>query len=64
MANPPHLLRADGRLDELVLHMWPWSVGVVDETGSDPPSSYIEDLSLGIPDPPCLHAVGQKELSA
>ena len=29
MANPPHLFRVDGRLDELVLHIraWPDDVG-------------------------------------
>ena len=41
MANPLHLFRADGRLDERVLHIGPWSVGVVDKTGSDPRSSYV-----------------------
>ena len=37
MANPPYLLRADGRLDERVVHIRPWSVGVVDTIGSAPP---------------------------
>ncbi len=42
MANPLHLFRADGRLDEPVLHIRPWSVGVVDKTGSDPRSTYVD----------------------
>jgi hypothetical protein len=33
MANPPHLFRLDGRLDELVLHVCPWSDDVVDKLG-------------------------------
>ena len=37
MANPPHLFRADGRLDKLMPHIRPWSVDVVDKVGSDPP---------------------------
>jgi hypothetical protein len=37
VANPPHLFRADGRLDKLVPHIRPWSVDVVDKVGSDPP---------------------------
>ncbi len=41
MANPLHLFRADGRIDERVLHIGSWSVGVVDKTGSDPSSSYV-----------------------
>ena len=39
MANPPHLFRVDGRLDELVLHIRPWSDDVVDKLGFDPRSS-------------------------
>ena len=34
MANPPHLFRVDGRLDELVLHIRPWSDDVVDKLGT------------------------------
>ncbi len=41
MANPPHLFRADERLDVRVLHIQPWSVGVVDKIGSDPRSTYV-----------------------
>ena len=41
MANPPYLLRADGRLDERVVHIRPWSVGVVDTIGSAPRSTYV-----------------------
>ena len=36
MANPPHLFRVDRRLDELVLHIRPWSDDVVDKLGFDP----------------------------
>ena len=38
MANPPHLFRVDRRLDELVLHIRPWSDDVVDKLGFDPRS--------------------------
>ena len=48
MANPPHLFRADWRLDEQVPHIRPWSAGVVAKIGSDPRSSCVEDFSLGI----------------
>ncbi len=48
MANPPHLFRVDGRLDQLVLQVRPWSDDVVDELGFDPRSSYVEDYWLGI----------------
>jgi hypothetical protein len=48
MANAPNLFRAKGRLDELVVHIRSWSFGVVDEIGSDPRSSDVEDSSLGI----------------
>ncbi len=48
MANPPHLFRVDGRLDELVLHIRPWSDDVVDKLGFDPRSSYVEDFWLPI----------------
>jgi hypothetical protein len=41
MANPPHLFTADGRLDDRVLHIRLWSVGVVDKIGSDPRSTYV-----------------------
>ena len=47
MAKPPHLFRADGYLDELVVHIRRWSVGLVDKIGSDPRSSYVENFSLG-----------------
>jgi hypothetical protein len=40
MANPPQLFRADG-LDERLPHIRPWSVGVVDKTGSDARSTYV-----------------------
>ena len=43
MANPPHLFRVDGRLDELVLRIRPWSDDVVDKLGFDPRSSYVEE---------------------
>jgi hypothetical protein len=46
MAHPPHLFRADGRLDELVPHIRLWSVDMVDKIGSDPRSAYAEDFSL------------------
>ena len=38
MANPPHPFRVDARLEQLVLHMRPWSDGVVDsdKLGFDP----------------------------
>jgi hypothetical protein len=48
MANPPPLFRLDRRLDELVLHIRPWSDDVVDKLGFDPRSSYVEDFWLGI----------------
>jgi hypothetical protein len=38
MTNPLLLFGADGRMDERVLRIGPWAVGVVDKTGSDPPS--------------------------
>ncbi len=41
MTNPLHLFRADGRLDERVLHIRPWSVGVVDKIGSGRRSSHV-----------------------
>ena len=46
MANPPQLFRVDRRLDELVLHIRPWSDDVVDKLGFDPRSSYVEDFWL------------------
>ena len=48
MANPPDLFRVDRRLDELVLHIRPWSDDVVDKLGFDPRSSYVEDFWLPI----------------
>ena len=53
MANPPHLFRVDGRLDELVLHIRPWSDDVVDKLGFDPRSSYVEETpaTRGLPRP-------------
>ncbi len=36
MANPLHLFRVDGRLEQLVLHICPWSDDVVDKLGFDP----------------------------
>jgi hypothetical protein len=47
MANPAHLFRVDGRLDELVVRIRPWSDDVVDKLGFDPRSSYVEDFWLG-----------------
>jgi hypothetical protein len=41
MANPLYLFRADGRLDERVLHIGRWSVGVVDKIGSNSHSSCV-----------------------
>jgi hypothetical protein len=41
MANPLYLFRADGRLTQRVVHIRPWSVGVVDKIGSDPRSSCV-----------------------
>ncbi len=45
MANPPQLLRVDGRHDELVLHVRPWSDVVVDKLAFDarppPVSSHL-----------------------
>ena len=46
MANPAHLFRDVGRLDELVLHIRRWSGDVVDKLGFDPGSSYVEDFWL------------------
>jgi hypothetical protein len=46
MANPPHLFRVDGLLDELVLRIRPWLDDVVEQLGFDPRSSYVEDLRL------------------
>jgi hypothetical protein len=48
MANSAHLFRVDGRLDELVVRIRPWSDDVVDKLGFDPRSSYVEDFWLGI----------------
>jgi hypothetical protein len=48
VANPPHLFRVDGHLDELVLRIRPWPDEVVDKLGFDPRSSYVEDFWLGI----------------
>ncbi len=56
MANPPHLFRVDRRLDELVLHIRPWSDDVVDKLGFDPRSSYVEDFWLGILGPSTVWA--------
>ena len=46
MANPPPPppFRVDGRLDELVLRLRPWSDDVVDKLGFDPrwSSSFAE----------------------
>jgi hypothetical protein len=54
MANPPHLFRVDGRLDDPVPYIAPWSVGVLDKVGSLQRSSYVEDFSLGnLRRPPC-----------
>jgi hypothetical protein len=43
MANPPHLFRVDGRLDQLVLRIRPWTDDIVDTLGFDPRSSYVEE---------------------
>ncbi len=54
MANPPHLFRADGRLDKLVPHIRRWSVDVVDKIGSDPQLVLCRGLlaeDLGPPQP-------------
>ena len=65
MANPPHLFSAGWRLDELVPHIRPWSVGLVDKIGSDPSSSSVEAFSLGMLGVArSLHAVGQEKVSA
>ena len=63
MANPPHLFRADGRLDKLMPHIRPWSVDVVDKIGSDPRSSYAEDFSLRIWAPAACTLSAQEEVS-
>ena len=39
MANPPHLFRVDGRLEQLVLHTHACSDDVVGKLGFDPRSS-------------------------
>ncbi len=64
MANPAPLFTADWRLDELVPHIQPWSVGVVVKTGSDPRSPCVEDVSLGFLNVPrTLRAVGHKDVT-
>ena len=37
-----------------MLHILPWSVGVVDKIGSGRRSSHVEDFSLGVLGPPQL----------
>ena len=56
MANPPHLFRVDRRLDELVLHIRPWSDDVVDKLGFDPRSPYVKGLLAGDLQP--VHGMG------
>ncbi len=51
--NPPHPFRVDGRRDERVLRIRPWSDDVVDKLGFDPRSSYVEETrSKWIFEPP------------
>ena len=57
MANPAHLFRVDGRLDELVVRIRPWSDDVVDKLGFDPRSSYVEDFWLPTLSPSSMYEV-------
>ena len=46
MANPTNLFGPEGRLDELVLHVRPWSDDVLDKLGFDAGSpSVSSDLA-------------------
>ena len=47
MANPPNLFRPDGRLDELVLHVRPWSDDVLDKLGFDARSPAVSSHLAG-----------------
>ena len=48
MAIPADLFRVDGRLDELVVRIRPWSNDVIERLSFDPRSSYVKRFSLGI----------------
>ena len=54
MAGPQQLLRPEGRLDEVVLHVRPWRDDVVDQAGFDPRSPYAEDFWLPVLGPSTL----------
>ena len=42
------LLRPEGRLDGVVLHVRPWRDDIVDRAGFDPRSAYAEDFWLPV----------------
>lgn len=48
MADSPHLLRPEGRPDEVVLHVRLWPDDVIDKLGFDARSSYVEDFWLPV----------------
>ena len=54
MADLSQLLRPEGRLDEVVLHVRPWRDDVVDKAGFDPRSAYAEDFWLPVLGPSTL----------
>ena len=54
MADFEQLLRPEGRLDEMVLHVRPWPDDVVDTAGYDPRSPYAEDFWLPVLGPSTL----------
>ena len=54
MADFEQLLRPEGRLDEMVLHVRPWPDDVVDRAGYDPRSPYAEDFWLPVLGPSTL----------
>jgi hypothetical protein len=54
MTGPQQLLRPEGRLDEMVLHVRPWPDDVVDRAGYDPRSPYAEDFWLPVLGPSTL----------
>ena len=54
MADLQQLLRPEGRLDEVVLHVRPWRDELIDQAGIDPRSPYAEDFWLPVLGPSTL----------
>lgn len=54
MADLQQLLKPEGRLDEVVLHVRPWRDDAVDQAGFDPRSPYAEDFWLPVLGPSTL----------